>query len=245
MKANMKATWNAIWKAFGIFIAEIRHDFMLTACLFTPVLMGIVYKLVIPLLEEFLITRFTISLSLAPYYLLLDLLLLILTSVMFAFSGTMVMLGELDNGTAKYLMITPLGKKGYLLSRIGIPMVISIFYGTLALVVFKLSKITPIMIVICALLSGIISLVISLLVISLAKNKLEGMALTKLSGFIILGLPVAIFITSPFGYMAGILPSFWVAKLAISGNVLFIVPYIIITLLWIRVLYGRFKVKLF
>jgi fluoroquinolone transport system permease protein len=245
MKANMKATWNAIWKAFGIFIAEIRHDFMLTACLFTPLLMGIVYMFVIPTIEEFLTTRFTNSLSLTPYYLLLDLLLLILTSVMFAFSGTMVMLGELDNGTAKYLMITPLGKIGYLISRIGIPMVISIFYGILALVVFKLSDITPVMIVICAFLCGIISLVISLLVISLAKNKLEGIALTKLSGFIILGLPVAFFVTSPFGYLAGILPSFWVAKVAITGNEIYIVLFIVITLIWIRVLYGRFKVKLF
>ncbi|MDF2472964.1 MAG: hypothetical protein K0R21_746 [Anaerocolumna sp.] len=235
----------AIWRAFGSFVVEIRNDFMLAACLFTPVLLGFVYMFVIPVLEEFLSARFPNLTALTPYYLMLDLLLLILTSVMFAFSGIMVILGELDNGTAKYLMVTPLGKKGYLASRIGIPMIISTFYGILALMVFKLSDISLVMIVICALLSGIISIVISLLVISLAKNKLEGMALTKLSGFIILGLPVAFFITSPIGYMTGILPSFWVAKLAITENGLIIIPYIVITILWIGVLYRKFNAKLF
>lgn len=235
----------SIWRAFTQFLIEIRSDFMLAACLLTPVLMGLLYKFVIPVLEEVLTKKFTMVQVITPYYRLLDLLILVLTSIMFAFAGIMVVLGEIDNGTAKYLIVTPLGKKGYLMSRIGIPMIISVIYGTANALIFKLSDITIIMILICSILSSLMSITISLLVISLSKNKLEGMALTKLSGFFIIGLPAAFLVTSPIGYSIGILPSFWLGKFTITTNWIYIIPYLVISFLWIGPLYRKFLAKLF
>ena len=207
--------------------------------------MGLLYKFVIPVLEEVLTIKFNMVQVITPYYLLLDLLMLVLTSIMFAFAGIMVVLGEIDNGTAKYLIVTPLGKKGYFMSRIGVPMIISVIYGTANALIFKLLDITIIMILICSILSSLMSITISLLVISLAKNKLEGMALTKLSGFFILGLPAAFLVTSPIGYSIGILPSFWLGKFTITTNWIYIIPYLVISFLWIGPLYRKFLANLF
>ena len=233
----------AILSAFRQFLKNIRGDFMLTACLFAPILMGLVFKLGIPKLEEVLCVYFNQTAILEPYFILLDLLLSLMTPLMLCFSGVMVTLEELDDGTAKYLQVSPLGKTGYLFSRIGFIAVLSIAYNIVILLIFSLSYIGIIGIMLSAILNTIISIIIAMLVLSFAKNKVEGMALIKLSGFMILGFIAAFFIKAPVGYLAGFLPSFWVGKLVLEDNYLFILPCLMVSSAWIVLLYKKFSAK--
>lgn len=48
-----------------------------------------------------------------------------------------------------------------------------------------------------------------MLLVALANNKVEGLALAKMTNLLILGLPVSWFVESPWRYGAGFLYSFW------------------------------------
>lgn len=54
----------------------------------------------------------------------------------------MVMLGEIDDNISKYLIITPIGKSGYLISRLGIPAILAFAITVILLLTFSLTKIS-------------------------------------------------------------------------------------------------------
>lgn len=225
------------------FIQEISHDFMLIACLAMPIIMGVAFKFALPILENVLCVQFVKTSILSPYYLIFDLLLAIMTPMMFTFVGVMTVLSEMDNGTTKYLCVTPIGKSGYLLSRIGIPSVIAFFYDALFLSIFSITNISFLMNIAISFSSVLLSLITSMLVISLAKNKLEGMGLIKMCGFLILGIPAVYFIPSSVKYAFAIFPTFWLTKLGKNENYIFLFPTILISLIWISLLSSKFKKK--
>ncbi len=232
-----------ILNAMKPFIQEITHDFMLVACLITPIFMGIIFKFALPLLEKVLCSEFQKAQIISPYFLIFDLLLAIMTPMMFTFAGVMTVLSEMDNGTAKYLCVTPLGKSGYLLSRIGIPSVIALFYDMVFLSIFSITQISFLMNLSISFSSVLLSLITSMMVISLAKNKLEGMALIKMCGFLILGIPAVYFIPNFIKYFFTILPTYWLTQLAKSQNYLFLIPTIAVSSIWILLLSSKFKKK--
>ncbi len=136
-----------ILSAFKPFASEIAHDFMLLACILGPIFMGALFRFALPMLEKLLCTQLKVSEFLSPYYVLTDLLVAIMTPILFCFAGVLVILEEFDCGVAKYYSVTPVGKGGYLLSRIGIPSLLALLYDVLLLSVFRLSDIGFLMIV--------------------------------------------------------------------------------------------------
>lgn len=80
---------------------------------------------------------------------------------------------------------------------------------------------------------------------SLSRNRVEGMAMAKMASLIFLGLVVPFFVKSDAQYLAALLPSFWVAKLCIEGNSMFILPALTVCLAWIGKLGPKFVRKLY
>jgi fluoroquinolone transport system permease protein len=229
-----------IWTSFLKYLTGVWDDYMLVACMFAPILMGLAFFFGIPALEKVLCSEFAMIEILKPYYRMFDLLLSIMTPIMFVFSGVMTMLEENDNKTARYLMVTPLGRSGYLMSRIGLNTVFAFIYTIIAVMIFGLSKMSLLMNLMTSFLNALLSIVVAMVVIAFAKNKVEGMALIKLSGLLLLGIPVAYFIPSPTAYLCSILPSFWMTKLAMEGNYIYMLPTIGTLFLWGGCLYKRF-----
>lgn len=110
---------------------QIRSDLMLFATCFTPILVGLLIKFGIPLLEKGL--RF----SLSEYYLIFDLFLSIMTPVLLCFAFAMITLEEIDDKVARYFSITPLGKFGYIFSRLGIPAILATVIAFVVLLFFS------------------------------------------------------------------------------------------------------------
>jgi fluoroquinolone transport system permease protein len=144
-----------------------------------------------------------------------------------------------------YMAVTPVGKRGYIISRLVFPAIISILVSAIIMRYFSLTTWALPDLLITCLLSSLLSIVLALLIVAFSHNRVEGMALTKISGAILLGLFVPFFLFSSAQYLFSLLPSFWIAKLCIDGNYLLAVPPAILTsFLWIWVLYGRFIKKL-
>ncbi|MDD3335663.1 MAG: hypothetical protein PHI98_09090 [Eubacteriales bacterium] len=232
---------NRLLVAFKLYVAEIWRDAILAACMAVPLLMGAAFHFVLPPLEAYLCAQMETVQFLSPYFLLFDLLLALMTPMMFCFTGAMVLLSELDNGAGTYLMITPLGKIGYLFSRLGIPMLLSILYDIAILSLFTVSGLSLGTTLLLSLGGGLYGVLTAMLIVALAKNKMEGMAMAKLSGLLMLGLPLPFFLSTPLRYLCAFLPSFWLAEFAINNSALAYLLTIAVSFLWLWGLWGRFR----
>lgn len=231
-------------RSFEIFIKQIASDGMLVAVCIAPILTACFFRFAIPSIEQMLCGYFNVTSILANYYLLFDLFLSMITPYMFCFASAMVMLTEYDENMSQYTFVTPVGKKGYIISRLLFPAVISFLYSILLMLLFLLTEWTLLMILTICLLTCFLSVIISLLVFSFSHNKIEGMAMAKLSGLVLLGLPVPFFLTSGVQYLFSPMPSFWIAKLSVDQNYLFFLPALVSLLLWFWLFYKKFDHKL-
>lgn len=233
-----------VLRAFAPFVTEITHDFMLAACILGPILIGIVFRFLVPELEELLCEAFSRASILQPYYIIFDLVSAIMTPILFCFAGVLVMLEESDCKVAKYFFVTPIGRGGYLGSRIVIPAFVGFFYDLILLSIFALSGIGIIMKLLLVLGGVLTAVITALIVVSFAGNKMEGMALIKLCSLLMIGIPIAYCVTGPIQYLVSILPSFWLAKLCITGQYSYSLPVILTSCILIAGMYLRFRHKL-
>lgn len=217
---------------------QIKSDPMMFAACFTPFVMGALIKFGIPFLER--ITDF----SLQAYYPIFDLLLSIMAPVLLCFAFAMITLEEIDDKVSRYFSITPLGKSGYLFTRLGVPSIISAVIAFIVLLLFSLEKLSIGMTICLALLGSVQAIIVSLMIITLSSNKLEGMAVTKLAALTLLGIPAPFFIDSYYQFSVGFLPSFWVAKAMQNETVLYFSIGLMVALVWYYFLTKRLFRKL-
>ena len=230
-------------RSFGMLLRQITKDSMLYAVLVAPLLAGCLFRFGIPRIEAALCAYFGQASILGSYYLLFDLFLAVLTPYMFCFASSMVLLTEYDENMAAYMAVTPVGKRGYITSRLLFPAVASFFVSAAILPFFSLTVWSlPRLLLVCAL-TALLSITESLMVVSFSRNRVEGMAVAKLTGIVMLGLPVPFFLFSGTQYLFAPLPSFWIAKLFVDDNDLMIVPAVIISMGWIWGLYRKFEGK--
>ena len=227
-----------------MFIFQISKDSMLYAVCIAPLLAAVAFRFGIPRIESILCIKLETSSILSGYYLLIDLFLVILTPFLFCFASSMVILTENDENIAAYLAVTPIGKKGYLISRFGFPAVISFLASVLLLKLFSLLSWPITLLITVSFLSSLSCFATCLLVVTFSHNRVEGMAVSKMSGLMMLGLFVPFFLFSKAQYLFSILPSFWIAKIGIERNYAFILPALLTSVLWIRVLYLQYEKKL-
>ena len=86
--------------------------------------------------------------------------------------------------------------------------------------------------------------VAAMIILAYAGNKVEGMALAKVSALVMVGLIIPFVITDSTQYVFSFLPSFWIAKFLISNNYWFILPAIFLSGGLICILYNRYSTKI-
>lgn len=223
------------------FFAQIWAESMLAALIFVPVIMGLVFRVGLPALDGYLGLRLGRTALLVPFYPVFDLLLAVMTPLMFTAAGALVVLDEADSGLSRALAITPLGRGGYLASRIGAPALIATLYCALILALFNLSGLGAARNLLLSVCCGALGAVVGLMIPALAKNRVEGLAYSKLSGLFVLGLPAALLTPSPLKYLAGVLPSFWMTELVMGGSLLYTLPAVASSGLWLGVFWRSFR----
>lgn len=235
---------SAILRCFQIFMKQILKDSILYMILVAPLLAGCLFRFGIPFVESLLCEYLDQSAILSEYYLLFDLFLVVLTPFMFCFASAMVMLTELDENIIQYMAVTPVGKRGYIVSRLVIPAAISMVVSVLVLIAFRLTDWTIPTLLITCLLTALMSAGMCLVIITFSHNRVEGMAIGKLTGLIMIGLPVPFFMHSNIQYAFGVLPSFWIAKASYDMNLMFAVPGLLVSILWVGWPFRLFRKKI-
>ncbi|MDD3957423.1 MAG: hypothetical protein PHW40_03400 [Candidatus Izemoplasmatales bacterium] len=191
-------------------IRMIFKDPMLILLLVCPLLIAFVFKAGNEILAPVLMDAYAFDLS--PYHAFIDFFVLFLGSMMMGVVTSFVLIDENDEGVSRYYEITPLGKKRYLMYRIGIPwMIYTIEFCLIS--VFGLLVRPSFGEIFLRYLFAISQLLFcGLLVLALAKNKLEALVVAKLVGLMVVPLIVPLFIEAPITYALIPFPGFWLGK---------------------------------
>lgn len=107
---------------------------------------------------------------------------------------------------------------GYVLSRLVFPAGIAFTVSVVLIRWFSLTVWPFEMILLASLLTCLASVAVALLLFAFSHNRVEGMAVGKLSGLLMLGLPVPFFLPSDVQYLFSPLPSFWITKLLYNAK---------------------------
>lgn len=235
---------NAVLKSFNQMIKFWRKDIMLLAVSIAPILAGVFFKFGIPFLERLLTNYFEKESIIADYYSLLDIFYSMLCSVLFCFAAVMVILEERDEKISNYLLVTPLKKKGYLWSRLGVSALIAFIITFVLLNVFSLNYMDIFTTFILSIAGTFQGLIIAMIMLVLSSNKLEAMAVSKMATMLLMGAIIPFVIKSNLQYIFFFLPSFWISKAIMEINNCYLFLAILEALIWFVILFQKYNKKI-
>lgn len=231
--------------AFKQFIVGLWNEVILCVSLFVPILAGLVVYFAVPYIEKLLCSHFNTAAIIKPYYPLIELMLICMPIIMLVFISVMVVLDELDNGTARYLCVTPLGKKGYIMTRFLIISVIAMAYAFIINFIFPLASFSAAQCIVYCLLFAMSGFLMGLLITEKSRNKVEGMALVKIVSIIFLiTLSIPYFVTSKVQFVLSFFPPFWIGRAACDFSLLNLTLGIVSAGVWYMVLIRKFLKKI-
>jgi fluoroquinolone transport system permease protein len=177
----------AITRSLGpIDLRSIRRDSLLSWMILMPFVITLILRLGLPAVQGWILdlTEF----DLRPYYpVILAVYLVLLTPMLFGMLAGFLLLDERDNDTLTALQVTPLPMTTYLGYRLLIPMALSFI---LTFLMYPLVNIAPLYWVDLALMAVTAAPagpLLALFIASFAENKVQGFALLKgLGGVLIL-----------------------------------------------------------
>lgn len=202
------------WFAFGR--NDLRgtyRDPLLVMLVLAPVIWTVGTIVLVPRLTETLARRY--AFDLVPYYPLVVTALLLLTSIIIVGGlGAFLVLDEIDAGTLTALRVTPVSLSSFFAYRAATVVAVTTVYvvATMAFSGVLKPGLVPTLIPI-GIVAGLSSVVTLLLIVSVAGNKIQGIAMVRLLGILIAGLPcLPWFVDSAWNLAFGVLPPYWAAK---------------------------------
>ncbi len=191
---------------------NVMRDSLLKWMLVIPPGIALGLRWVAPIALARLAALFPIDLT--PYYSpIVGYLLMSLTPLLVGMVIGFLLLDERDDQTIQALQVTPLSLNGYLIYRLTVPSLLS---AVLTVILFPLAGLMELSwpgLVAVAICSAPLAPLFALFFAAFAQNKVQGFALQKASGIILMPPLLAYFIQSPLQLVFGIVPTFWPAKL--------------------------------
>lgn len=233
---------SAIYASFKQYLQFIKKDMMLLLICCMPILCGIIFRFGIPIVNQQLMK--SLSFDLSVYYPLVDTFYSILNAIMFCIVAALVILEERDDHLINSLFVTPLGKNGYLISRLGLPTLFSFIVTFLLFPIFQLTSFSYSMTFILICLGTLQGTIVSLLVVSLSSHKLEGMAVAKMASLESFVVLIPFFVKDSTSYLLAWIPTFWLGKGLVDLQIQYMIIALFLSVLWIIILIFIFKRKL-
>lgn len=203
---------SVIFRSLGpIDIRNIRRDNMLSWMIFIPVLCALVLRWGVPPLTASLQREYGFDLT--PYYpALLAYFLVVMTPIVFAVLIGFLLLDEKDDNTLTALQVTPLSLNSYIAYRVAIPLVLTVGMLFILFPLANLGSLSWAATLVVALAAAPQAPMFALFLAALAQNKVQGFALMKMAGMLLLAPTFAFFVTPGWDLLFGIIPTYWSMK---------------------------------
>lgn len=226
---------------------NVRRDSLLILSLIGPVIIAIVIRCLVPVVTALILNYSSFNLE-DHYNFIISFALLLTPMILGSLAGFLV-LDERDQGILTYLSITPLSKTFYLFYRIITPVTISFIFSFFILTFNGLIEVNLIRQIPVMVMASLEAPIIALIIVSFASNKVEGLAISKITGIILLAPLVRYFISSKLRFLAGFFPPFWVAEAFLAASrgwvfLLYIIVGLGIHLVFVYLLLKKFIYKI-
>ena len=202
-----------VLKALGpIDLRNIWRDTLLLWMALMPFVFALLFRYLIPWVRESLLAQF--GFDLAPYYvLLMSYAFVVGIPVLFGVVIGFLLLDERDDHTLTALQVTPMSLNNYLAYRVSLPMLVS---AVLTVVTYPIAGMLPLPILAItaiAIVAAPLAPIFALVLAAFAQNKVQGFAVMKGLGGILMIPLVAYFVDSGWQWIFGLIPTFWPLKL--------------------------------
>jgi fluoroquinolone transport system permease protein len=198
-------------RAFGpIDLKNIQRDSLLRWMGLYPLLIALVMRWGVPWLATQMTRQYKFDIT--PYY---GLGMSFMIELMPLLSGMVVgflLLDQRDDQTLTALQVTPLTINGYLIYRISIPMVLSILTTLLVFPIAGLIQAPLFSLALIALGAAPLAPIYALFLAAFAENKVQGFALVKGAGVVMIPPVIAYFVPMNWQLAFGLIPTYWPAK---------------------------------
>ncbi len=188
-------------------LRQILRDSMLILLVSIPLIMVVVIRAILPLVDNALGSYALQIQDFMP--LIFSYFFLMLCPSLFGLASALLLLDDLDDQILHMVRVTPLPYKRYLFYRIAIfTMVPSFFYILLTSVLmsYPISHWPGFMLI--AAIASLFGPMFALLILSLARNKIEGIAMMKATGIFLIAPVAGYFITTWHRHLFFILPTY-------------------------------------
>ncbi|TCP49956.1 fluoroquinolone transport system permease protein [Tamaricihabitans halophyticus] len=191
----------------------IRREPLLIGVLCAPLGWIALLRLGVPPVEEMVQERYGVDL--VPYYpVILTAFLLLTSPVVIGGLAALLILDERDGRTLSALRVSPVSLGRFASYRAGMAMVITVLYtvgtmyGSGMLPADQLAGLSVV-----GISNGWCAVLFALLIVSIASNKVEGLAVLRGFAIVLAGLPlVAYFVPAHYDLFFGVIPTYWPAK---------------------------------
>jgi len=197
-----------ILKSLGpIDIRSVRRDSMLNWMALIPLISALLIRLAIPPITARLIERYGFDLT--PYYpIIMAYFFTLMTPLVFGMVIGFLLLDERDDGTLTALQVTPIPLNSYLAYRIIVPLLLSIILMFITYPIINMGNLGFRPLLITTVAAAPMAPLFAVTFASIAENKVQGFALMKASGVILLPPMFAFFIESKWELALGLFPTY-------------------------------------
>ncbi|XYH98680.1 hypothetical protein ACMHYB_02650 [Sorangium sp. So ce1128] len=184
-------------------VKNVFRDKALFGMLVAPVVLVLLLRFGLPALGA----RFP---PVAGYYRVITAFACTLMASFPAFMASFIMLDEKDEGLMRVMRVMPVSSFLFVAYRVALVAVLAVFSAAAAVLVPGLIELNLAVGLVVPLLFGLSAPMTTLLVVSFAKNKIEGVTVLKVLNLALM-IPLAGFFTdSPLRYLLGVIPIYWV-----------------------------------
>lgn len=192
-------------------LRSIWRDSMLSWMVFIPFVTSIILRLGLPPLRARIMVLSGFDLE--PYYpLILAVYVVLLTPMLFGTLVGFLLLDEKDNDTLTALQVSPLPMTTYAGYRLALPMLLSFILSFLIYPLVNLAPIATQDLLLMAVVAAPAGPALALFIAGFAENKVQGFALLKALGGVLMLPLVTYFVSDWWGILFGFLPTYWPVK---------------------------------
>lgn len=201
----------AVWRSLGAVDARnVSRDPMLWWILVLTPASGLLFRFAVPAVAAALRDRFGFDLE--PYYpLIVSVLPLAVAGMVGAVVG-FLLLDQRDDQTLTALLVTPLTLTDYLRYRLTALLLASIALTSVTVPLAGLRETTMLQLAVTSVVAAPLAPIYALLLGSFAANKVQGFALSKAVGVVLVPALVSWFVAAPSQYAFGVIPHYWPLK---------------------------------
>lgn len=162
-----------------------------------------------------LLQRYT-GFDCTPYLGYIEGFMVLLSPGMLGTVAAFMMIDERDDGIYTLMSVTPIGFQGYILNRLLMPFVLSMAYTLVSHVIMNLVAVTAGSLVAVMMIAGMQGVTISLILFSIADDKVKGLTLAKMLDSLMITCMGDLLGIRWVSVVCGLLPFYWTTTLMVA-----------------------------